>query len=84
VPLLADYINNKGLVLIQDNTGGHAARDTLAFIRERGLILIFWPALSLDLNLIKTLWNRIKDIIKERDPKIHRSYPRLRAAIIEA
>jgi transposase len=84
VPLLADYVNNRGLVLMQDNARGHTARDTLAFMRERGLILIFWPALSPDLNPIKTLWNRIKDIIEERDPEIHRSYPRLRAAIIEA
>ena len=53
-------------------------------MREKGLVPIFWPALSPDLNPIKTLWNRIKDIIEERDPEIHRSYPKLRAAIIEA
>ena len=69
---------------MQDNAGGHAARDTLAFLRERGLTLIFWPALSPDLNLIETLQNRIKDIIEEKDPEIHRSYTKLRAAIIEA
>ena len=84
VPLIADYINSRGLLVIQDNAGGHAARDTLAFIREKGLVPIFQPALSPDLNPIETLWNRIKDIIKEKDPEIHRSYPKLRAAIIEA
>jgi hypothetical protein len=41
MPLIADYINRGGLLLIQDNTRGYAARDTLAFIRERGLIPIF-------------------------------------------
>jgi transposase len=69
---------------MQDNAGGHAARDTLAFMAERGLVPIFWPALSPDLNPIETLWDRIKDIIEEKDPEIHRSYPKLRAAIIEA
>jgi transposase len=69
---------------MQDNAGGHVAKDILAYIRSLGLVLIFWPALSLDLNPIKTLWNRIKDIIKEKDPEIHRSYPKLKRAIIEA
>jgi transposase len=69
---------------MQDNAGGHTARDTLAFMAERGLVPIFWPALSPDLNPIKTLWDRIKDIIEEKDPEIYRSYPKLRAAIIEA
>jgi Transposase. len=84
VPLMADYVNSRGLLLMQDNAGGHAAGDTLAFMREKGLMPIFWPALSPDLNPIETLWNRIKDIIEEKDPEIHRSYPRLRKAIIEA
>jgi transposase len=69
---------------MQNNARGHAARDTLAFIRGRSLIPIFWPTLSPNLNVIKTLWNRIKDIIKERDPKIHRLYLKLKAAIIKA
>lgn len=51
---------------MQYNAGGHAAKDTLAF-----------------LNPIETLWNRIKDMIEEQDPEIHRSYLKLRAAIIE-
>jgi hypothetical protein len=42
VPIVADYVNSRGLFLMQDNARGHAARATLDFIRERGLIPIFW------------------------------------------
>jgi hypothetical protein len=84
MPIIVDYISRGGLIFIQDNTGGHAARDTLVFMREYGLIPIFWPAFLPNLNPIKTLWDRIKDIIEQKDPEIYRSYLRLRAAIIEA
>ncbi len=84
MPLIADYVNRGGLLLVQDNARGHVARDTLAFMREKGLVPLFWPALSPDLNPIKKLWDRLKDIIQEKNPEIHRSYPKLRAAIIEA
>ncbi len=84
MPLIADYVNRGGLLLVQDNARGHVARDTLAFIREKGLVPLFWLTLSPDLNLIKKLWDRLKDIIQEKNPEIYRSYPKLRAAIIKA
>jgi hypothetical protein len=31
VPLMADYVNRRWLVLMQDDAGEHAARDTLGF-----------------------------------------------------
>ncbi len=55
VPLIADYINRGGLLLVQDNARGHVARDTLAFMREKGLVPLFWPVLSPDLNPIEKL-----------------------------
>lgn len=55
VSLIAEYVLPRGLVLMQDNAGGHAAKDTQAFMRKRGLTPIFWPALSPDLNPIETL-----------------------------
>jgi transposase len=53
-------------------------------MREKGLVPIFWPANSPDLNPIKTLWDKIKDYIQDKYPEIHRSYPKLRVAVIEA
>jgi hypothetical protein len=36
------------------------------------------------LNPIKSLWDLIKDYIQEKLPQIHRSYPRLKEAVLEA
>jgi ketohexokinase/beta-glucosidase len=85
VPILAQYIDRTRLILMQDNAAGHAAKATLQHMREHNLIPIYWPANSPDLNPIETLWDKIKDYyIQEKYPDIHRSYPRLRAAVCEA
>jgi len=84
VPIMAEYVSQTRLIPMQDNASGHAAQATLAFMREKGLVPIFWPANSPDLNPIETLWDKIKDYIQDKYPEIHRSYPKLRAAVIEA
>jgi len=72
------------LIFIQDNARGYASKEALEYIRQVGLIPIFWPANSPDLNPIETVWDWIKDYIQERYPQIYRSYKRLREAVIEA
>jgi transposase len=72
-----------GQVLIQDNAPGHAASSTIEDLRARGIIVIFWPAFSLDLNPIKTVWNKMKDYIGLHFPE-KLSYDRLREAVKEA
>jgi hypothetical protein len=38
---------------MQDRAPEHAAKNTQENLRERGVIVIFWPSFSPDLNLIK-------------------------------
>ena len=48
---------NPGLQLMQDGAPRHAAGDTQVDLKERGIIPIFWPAFSPNLNPIETVWN---------------------------
>ncbi|RYC58426.1 hypothetical protein CHU98_g7774 [Xylaria longipes] len=68
-----------------DNAPGHAARATMADFRDRGIHVVEWPAYSLDLNLIETVWNWMKDYIQQRYGNIRDpSYDRMREWVIEA
>jgi len=83
-PTVQDYALHRGLIYMQDNASGHSAKATIQALEGMGIKPIFWPAKSPDLNPIETLWDRIKDYIQEKYPQIHRSYPRLKAAVLEA
>jgi transposase len=48
------------------------------------VIPIFWPPFSPDLSPIEDIWDRLKDLLQEIDPAVHRDYPRLRRAVIVA
>jgi hypothetical protein len=48
------------------------------------LVPIFWLAFSLDLSPIKDIWNRLKDILHEIDPEVHRDLRRFREAVLRA
>jgi transposase len=55
-PILAEYSSfYRGLILIQDNVSGHSAQATMQDLQARGIIPIFWPANSPDLNPIETI-----------------------------
>src|SRR5208282_808660 len=71
--------------LMQDGAGGHTARATIAVLNAKGIFPVMHPALSPDLNPIETVWNWMKDYIQEKyGSEVYRSYPWLRAAVIEA
>jgi len=71
--------------LIQNYAPGHSAKSTLKVFENAGVLLIFWLAFSPDLNLIKTLWNLIKDWIQNNYiMEDLTSYKTLRKAVTEA
>jgi transposase len=48
------------------------------------VIPIFWPPFSPDFSLIEDIWDRLKDLLQEIDPVIHRDRARLRQAVLSA
>lgn len=85
VPLIHGWIElHPGLQLMQDGAPGHSAGNTLQELAERGIVPIFWPAYSPDLNPIAAVWNWMKDWIEENYGDVQLSYDRLRNAVQEA
>lgn len=88
VPIIHGYIEmmrREGihLVLMQDSAPGHAAGDTKQDLAERGIIVIFWPPFSPDLNPIERVWHIMKNYIQDNYPE-NLSYDKLRAAVKDA
>jgi transposase len=88
VPIIHRYIELiKGegiyLVLMQDSAPSYAARETKDDLKERGIIVIFWPLFSLDLNPIERVWHIIKNYLQDHYPETM-GYDQLRLAVQDA
>ncbi|RZB32222.1 MAG: hypothetical protein AEth_00545 [Candidatus Argoarchaeum ethanivorans] len=53
----------KTIVIILDNFSSHRAKDTTKFTEENGIVLVFLPPYSPDLNPIEFIWKSIKKVI---------------------
>jgi len=54
------------------------------YIKTWNIIPIFWSIFSLDLSLIESIWDYLKNILQEIDPKVYIDLRRLRAAVLRA
>ena len=68
---------------MQDGAPGHTAKDAKQDLKERSIIVIFWPPFSLDLNPIERVQHIIKNYLQDNYPE-NISYDRLRSAVKEA
>ena len=85
VPVILNYLfNHPGLSFQMDGGAGHNVAATLALLKSWNVIPIFWPPFSPDLSLIEDIWDRLKDLLQEIDPAIHRDKARLRQAVLSA
>lgn len=87
-PVVWNYLyasgGHPGVQFHQDGGPGHCSAYSMAWMKDRGVVPIFWPAFSPDLSPIESMWNRMKDILQTLDPEVHRSYPRLKKVLLEA
>jgi hypothetical protein len=44
----------------QDGASCHTAKSTQKWLSEKGITVLSWPSSSPDLNIIKTLWHKMK------------------------
>ena len=65
-------------MFLQDNAPVHKSKFTMEFFQKNGVDVIDFPPNSPDLNPIKKVWNDLKDLLEEKNPK---SNEELRKAI---
>jgi transposase len=73
---------------MQDSAPGHRAGYALNELQEHGIVPIYWPPFSPDLNPIELIWNQMKVHIEAHYPDLlggrQRTCDQLRGIVQEA
>ena len=78
LPLLRRQRQNQNLIFQQDNACPHSARVTQDFLRQNGVNVVDWPAVSPDMNPISHMWDELGRRVRERPnptPEPARTWP---------
>ena len=62
---------NKGDILIMDNATPHKADEAIATLTKKGIIVMWLPQYSPDMNPIEISWSKVKGIIKKLKPRTY-------------
>jgi transposase len=68
---------------MQDHAPGYTIKFIINELKSRGINLIFWPFFLPDLNLIKTVWDIIKNWIQDNYLDNKLNYKVLRQVVIK-
>ena len=71
------------LVLMQDGAPGYSAGETREELRSRGIVVIFWPPFSPNLNPIERVWHIMKNYLQDHYPE-NMGYDQLRVVVKDA
>ena len=66
LPLLGRQRHNQNLIFQQDNARPHSARVTQDFLRQHGVNVMDWPAVSPDMNPNEHMWDELGRRVRER------------------
>lgn len=69
LPYVRKYFKKSEYIFQQDNAPCHNSASTKAFMRQKGINTMEWPANSADLNPIENIWGIMKVKISQRNPK---------------
>ena len=57
----------KGIIFQQDNNLKHTAKATKVWLISQGILLLVWPAKTVDMNIIEHVWDYLEKRVRKRE-----------------